>query len=62
MERRTSLGCLSTSMPATTALPLSGRSRVVSTRTAVVLPAPFGPEQAEHGAFRHVEVDAVQSP
>ena len=32
-----------TSSPATRALPASGLSSVVSTRTAVVLPAPFGP-------------------
>ena len=43
MWRRTSAGCLITSMPATVACPESGRARVVSTRTAVVLPAPFGP-------------------
>ena len=30
-------------MPSTCAEPLSGRSSVVSARTAVVLPAPFGP-------------------
>ena len=36
---------LSTSMPATSARPQSGCSRVVSTRTAVVLPAPFGPSR-----------------
>ena len=27
-------------------------------RTAVVLPAPFGPEHAEHGALAGGEVDA----
>ena len=27
-------------------------------RTAVVLPAPFGPEHAEHGALSDGEVDA----
>ena len=31
-------------------------------RTAVVLPAPFGPEQAEHGAGRRGQVDAVERP
>ena len=29
-------------------------------RTAVVLPAPFGPEQTEHRALRHLEVDASE--
>ena len=45
MWRRTSAGCRSTSMPATVADPESGRASVVSTRTAVVLPAPFGPSR-----------------
>ena len=49
-----------TSSPATRAVPASGSSSVVSTRTAVVLPAPFGPEHAEHGARRGLEVDAVE--
>ena len=49
-------------MPATTAVPLSGCSRVVRTRTAVVLPAPLGPSRPEDRALRHVEVDAVQCP
>ena len=43
MWRRTSAGSASTSMPATTAEPESGRSSVVRIRTAVVLPAPLGP-------------------
>ena len=43
MWRRTSPGCRSTSIPATVAEPESGRASVVRTRTAVVLPAPFGP-------------------
>src|SRR4051812_24923584 len=38
-----SAACSTTSRPATVALPESGLRRVVSTRTAVVLPAPFGP-------------------
>ena len=52
----------STSMPATSARPASGCSSVVRTRTAVVLPAPFGPSRAEHGALGHVEVEPVEGP
>ena len=36
-------GAAATSMPATVARPASGRASVVRMRTAVVLPAPFGP-------------------
>ena len=43
MARRTRIGSASTSMPATRALPLSGRDRVVRIRTVVDLPAPLGP-------------------
>ena len=43
MWRRTSPGCFTTSTPATVARPASGRAIVVRMRTAVVLPAPFGP-------------------
>src|SRR6266700_3681497 len=43
---RTRPGCLSTSMPATRALPSSGRDSVVRILTVVVLPAPFGPSSA----------------
>ena len=39
-----------TSRPPTGRVPPSGRSSVARMRTAVVLPAPFGPEHAEHGA------------
>ena len=49
-----------TSRPATRAVPPSGGSSVVRMRTAVVLPAPFGPEQAEHGARRGAQVDAAE--
>ena len=31
-------------------------------RTAVVLPAPFGPEQPEHRAGLHLERDPVEGP
>ena len=40
-------GRLSTSIPATRALPSSGRDSVVRILTAVVLPAPFGPSSAK---------------
>jgi len=43
---RTRPGSLSTSCPAILAVPPSGRSSVASTRTTVVLPAPFGPSNA----------------
>ena len=43
MWRRTSAGWATTSIPATVPRPESGRARVVRIRTAVVLPAPFGP-------------------
>ena len=37
------------SKPATCAVPLVGGSSVVSILISVLLPAPFGPEQAEDG-------------
>ena len=43
---RTAAGSATTSWPATVALPPVGRSSVVSIRTVVVLPAPFGPRKA----------------
>src|SRR5262245_10301027 len=43
MLRRTAAASRTTSRPATRAHPASGRSSVVRMRTAVVLPAPFGP-------------------
>src|SRR5580693_7994062 len=45
MTRRTLPASATTSCPATVALPRSGRSSVVRTRTVVVLPAPFGPSR-----------------
>ena len=42
------------------ARPPSARSSVVRMRTAVVLPAPFGPEQPAHGPGRHGEIDPGQ--
>ena len=43
MLRRTPRGSVSTSNPATRAVPLVGRVSVVIIRTVVVLPAPLGP-------------------
>src|SRR5258706_9787570 len=43
MRLRTIWACFTTSSPATSARPLSGKSSVVRIRTAVVLPAPLGP-------------------
>ena len=45
MRNRTSTGCFTTSLPATVAVPDVGSSSVVSMRTAVDLPAPFGPRK-----------------
>ena len=42
------------------ARPRSGRRMPLSSRTVVVLPAPFGPEQREHLARLHVEGQAVE--
>src|SRR5215472_14698033 len=41
----TSMGCSSTSNPATLALPPVGGRKQVSTRMVVVFPAPFGPRK-----------------
>ena len=60
MWRRTSPGCFTTSIPATVARPASGRASVVRIRTAVVLPAPFGPEQPEDGPGGHGQVHPGQ--
>lgn len=46
MRWRTPDGSVSTSYPATTAVPEVGGSRVASTRRLVVFPAPFGPRNA----------------
>src|SRR5689334_5969394 len=45
MRRRTPTGSASRSAPATVAVPAVGRSSVVSIRSVVVLPAPFGPRK-----------------
>ncbi len=47
-------------MPSTRALPASWLKIVVRMRTAVVLPAPFGPEQPEDRAAFDVQVDTVE--
>ncbi len=58
-RRFAATGSRTTSMPATIASPLVGRTRVVSTPTVVVLPAPLGPEQPEHLALAHREAHPV---
>src|SRR5579871_6784039 len=45
MRLFTSIGCSSTSNPATLAVPALGGRKQVSTRMVVVLPAPFGPRK-----------------
>src|SRR4051812_25485630 len=45
MRFLTSIGCSSTSNPATVALPAVGGRKQVSTRIVVVFPAPFGPRK-----------------
>src|SRR5581483_9651765 len=45
MRFLTSIGCSSTSNPATVALPEVGGKKHVSTRIVVVLPAPLGPRK-----------------
>src|SRR6266404_6278151 len=45
MRRLTSIGCFSTSKPATSAEPVEGGRKQVSTRIVVVLPAPLGPRK-----------------
>ena len=50
---------VATSTPSTVACPPSGARRPSRISTVVVLPAPFGPEQAEDLAAGDVEVDAV---
>ncbi len=49
-----------TSSPTTVAVPASGMSSVVSTRTSVVLPAPLGPSRPRTVPLAHVEIDAVE--
>ncbi len=65
MRRRTSVPWVRTSKPATVAWPSSAAVRVVRIRTAVVLPAPFGPRTAVTvpvGTSRSMPSRAVVSP
>ena len=58
IERRTPRASRTTSCPATSRVPPVGRSSVVSMRTVVVLPAPFGPEEGVDLALGDLQVDA----
>ena len=65
MLLRTSPGWSRTSNPATRAVPESGRINVVRMRTAVVLPAPFGPRRPKTlpvSAWRSTPHSAFTSP
>src|SRR4051794_11377388 len=57
IDARAARGSADTSKPATRARPEVAGSSVVSTLMVVVLPAPFGAEQAEHLARRDGEGD-----
>ena len=59
MRWRTAPGSRARSAPATVAVPDVGASRVASIRRVVVLPAPFGPEEAEDRPCLDLEVDAA---
>ena len=60
ISRRTAAASRTTSRPSTRARPPSGCSSVVRMRTAVVLPAPFGPSTPSTVPARHGQVDAAQ--
>ena len=60
MCRRISTDCLWQSMPRIEALPAVGRISSITVRIVVVLPAPFGPEEAEHLAAVDVQVEIDQ--
>src|SRR5580700_3606100 len=65
ISRRTTAASRTTSRPSTSARPLSGSSRVVRMRTAVVLPAPFGPSTPStvpRGTARSMPRSACTSP
>src|SRR2546430_5977369 len=65
MQRRTAAASLTTSRPSTQARPASGCSRVVRMRTAVGLPAPFGPSTPStvpRGTDRSIPRSARTSP
>ncbi len=58
MRRRTSSGSPATSTPATCAEPEVIDSSVVSMRTVVDLPAPFGPRKPKTSPASTLQVDA----
>ncbi len=60
IDMRVAIGSAVTSRPSTSARPRSGRSSVVRMRTAVVLPAPFGPSSPSTVPVRHRERDALE--
>ena len=65
IDRRTAAASRTTSRPSTSACPPSGRSNVVRMRTAVVLPAPFGPSTPStvpRGTDRSMPRSACTSP
>src|SRR5262245_40751274 len=65
MQRRTAAASRTTSRPSTQARPPSGCRRVVRMRTAVVLPAPFGPSTPStvpRGTDRSIPRSARTSP
>src|SRR5262245_4318697 len=65
MRARTFSGFRATSSPSTLARPPSGGSRVVNTRTVVVLPAPFGPSRPKTvagGTSKSTPSSATTSP
>src|SRR5215472_2519067 len=65
IDRRTAAASRTTSWPSTRARPASGSSKVVRIRTAVVLPAPFGPRTPSTvpcGTVRSIPRSARTSP
>ena len=59
--RRTAGGLGDHVVAATRARPGVGLARVVRIRTAVVLPAPFGPEHAEDGPGRDLRLTPARA-
>jgi hypothetical protein len=65
IRRRTSFAWVAMSKPATMPRPRSGVARVVRIRTAVVLPAPFGPSRPRidpEGTAKSTPANACVSP
>src|SRR4051794_27035747 len=63
--RRTDCACVATSKPATVARPASGTDMPERIRTAVVLPAPFGPSRPQtvpRGTSKPTSASALVSP